>query len=171
MSDNRKHQAYLEEALREAAKAPDEVPVGAVIVQNGRIIARAHNQREGADADPFGHAEIIAMRQAAGKLGRRRLSDCTLYVTLEPCPMCAGAMLLAELGGCFFSAFDPVMGCCGSVYDLSQDPAFPRHVPTAGGLLAAEAEAQLRAFFDAKRKAPAENKTPEQENGTDGFTR
>ena len=68
MSDNRKHQAYLEEALREAAKAPDEVPVGAVIVQNGRIIARAHNQREGADADPFGHAEIIAMRQAAGKL-------------------------------------------------------------------------------------------------------
>ena len=171
MTELEKHRRYLTEALKVSLEDAREVPVGAVVVRKGEIIARAHNEREADAHDPFGHAEMLAMRQAAKKLGTRHLRDCTLYVTLEPCPMCAGAMLLAELVGCFFSAFDPVMGCCGSVYDLSQDPAFPRHVPTAGGLLAAEAEAQLRAFFDAKRKAPAENKTPEQENGTDGFTR
>lgn len=153
MSGNERHAALMREALKTAAEDPREVPVGAVIVRDGQVIARAHNQRENAACDPFGHAEIIAMRQAAKALGRRRLSDCTMYVTLEPCPMCAGAMMQAELKACYFAAFDPSMGCCGSVYDLTQDEAFPRRVPTAGGLLEEEAREQLQAFFAQKRSA------------------
>ena len=152
---NEQHAAFMREALEAAREDGREVPVGAVVVRDGQVIARAHNQRETAENDPFGHAEIIAMRQAARVLGKRRLSDCTLYVTLEPCPMCAGAMLQAELGGCVFAAFDPSMGCCGSVYDLSQDKAFPRQVPSAGGLLEEESEQLLQQFFKDKRNAPA----------------
>ena len=153
MSDAYERLGFMREALKTAREDPEEVPVGAVVVRDGQIIARAHNQRETEEQDPFGHAEMIAMRRAAKVLGRRRLTDCTLYVTLEPCPMCAGAMLQAELGACFFAAFDPSMGCCGSVYDLTQDEAFPRRVPSAGGLLEEEAGEMLRSFFDQKRNA------------------
>ena len=138
-------------ALEEARRDEQEVPVGAVIVRDGEVIARAHNARETEPPDPLGHAEVLALRKAAQALGTRRLKDCVLYVTLEPCPMCAGAMIQAGLSACYFAAYDPEQGCCGSVYDLPQDPAFTHRVKTAGGYLKKEAEAQLKAFFNKKR--------------------
>ena len=137
-------------ALLEAAKSGADVPVGAVVALEGQVIAAAHNERE-AGNDPFAHAEMLAMRRACEKLGSRRLRDCTLYVTLEPCPMCAGAMVMAELGECVFGAYDPRQGCCGSVYDLPHDPAFYHRVPCLGGVLEDDCAAQLRAFFREKR--------------------
>ena len=137
-------------ALLEAAKSGADVPVGAVVALEGQVIAAAHNERE-AGNDPFAHAEMLAMRRACEKLGSRRLRDCTLYVTLEPCPMCAGAMVMAELGECVFGAYDPRQGCCGSVYDLPHDPAFYHRVPCLGGVLEDDCAAQLRAFFQKKR--------------------
>ena len=137
-------------ALLEAAKSGADVPVGAVVALEGQVIAAAHNERE-AGNDPFAHAEMLAMRRACEKLGSRRLRDCTLYVTLEPCPMCAGAMVMAELGECVFGAYDPRQGCCGSVYDLPHDPAFYHRVPCLGGVLEDDCVAQLRAFFREKR--------------------
>ena len=142
---------YMRLALEEARRDEQEVPVGAVIVRDGEVIARAHNARETEPPDPLGHAEVLALRKAAQALGTRRLRDCVLYVTLEPCPMCAGAMIQAGLSACYFAAYDPEQGCCGSVYDLPQDPAFTHRVQTAGGYLKEEAEAQLKAFFNKKR--------------------
>ena len=162
MTELEKHRRYLTEALKASLEDAREVPVGAVVVRKGEIIARAHNERETDAHDPFGHAEMLAMRQAAKKLGTRHLRDCTLYVTLEPCPMCAGAMMLAELEACYFAAFDPRQGCCGSVYDLTQDPAFPRHVPTAGGLMEHQAEEALQSFFAQKRTGAPQEGTPAQ---------
>ena len=138
-------------ALEEARQSGADVPVGAVVAQGGRVIARAHNQRE-AGGGPFAHAEMLAMQQACQILGDRRLRGCTLYVTLEPCPMCAGAMVMAELDACFFGAYDARQGCCGSVYDLPHDPAFFHRVPCVGGVLEEECAALLRAFFAEKRK-------------------
>ena len=140
---------YMRQALLEAAKDENEVPVGAVVVFEGKIIARAHNERE--TAGPFAHAEMLAMQRAAEALGRRRLHGCTLYVTLEPCPMCAGAMIMAELEACVFGAWDQRQGCCGSVYTLPQDPAFYHAVRCAGGVLEKECAAMLRAYFEKKR--------------------
>ena len=140
----------LRASLLEAAKSGADVPVGAVVALEGQVIAAAHNERE-AGNDPFAHAEMLAMRRACEKLGSRRLRDCTLYVTLEPCPMCAGAMVMAELGECVFGAYDPRQGCCGSVYDLPHDPAFYHRVPCLGGVLEDDCAAQLRAFFQKKR--------------------
>ena len=139
----------MRQALLEAAKDENEVPVGAVVVFEGKIIARAHNERE--TAGPFAHAEMLAMQRAAEALGRRRLHGCTLYVTLEPCPMCAGAMIMAELEACVFGAWDQRQGCCGSVYTLPQDPAFYHAVRCAGGVLEKECAAMLRAYFEKKR--------------------
>ena len=117
-------------ALSGALESGQDVPVGAVVVKDGQVIAAAHNMRE-AEKDPFAHAEMLAMRQACRVLGDRRLKGCTLYVTLEPCPMCAGAMVMAELDACVFGAYDPRQGCCGSVYDLPHDPAFFHRVRKA----------------------------------------
>ncbi len=142
---------FMRLALREAEADPGEVPVGAAVVRNGQVVALAHNAREGEPPDPFGHAEMLAMREAARRLGARRLTGCELYVTLEPCPMCAGAMIQAGLSACYFAAFDPEQGCCGSVYALNQDPAFTHRVPAAGGYLREEAENQLRHFFEKRR--------------------
>ena len=139
-------------ALTEALKDEREVPVGAVIVHDGQVIAQAHNAREADPPDPLAHAEVLALRQAARRLGSRRLTDCTMYVTLEPCPMCAGALVQAGITACYFGAYDPGQGCCGSVYSLTQDPAFPHSVKTAGGYLREEAEQQLKAFFEKKRE-------------------
>lgn len=141
-------------ALAEAAlaAAEGEVPVGAVVVRAGEVVARAHNARERL-CDPTAHAELLALREAARVLGTRRLSDCTLYVTLEPCPMCAGALVMACLGQAVFAAYDPKQGCCQSVYALPGDPAFFWRVPCVGGLMEAEAQALLQAFF-AERRAP-----------------
>ena len=143
---------YMRMALDEArlAQLDGDVPVGAVIVHEGQAIARAHNEREAKD-DPIAHAELLAMQRAAAALGRRRLEGCTMYVTLEPCPMCAGAVALSGLDAVYFGAYDPRMGCAGSVYDLPGDPAFSAGVPCMGGLLEAECAALLRGFFAPKR--------------------
>lgn len=140
---------WMREALREAQADQNEVPVGAVVVRDGQIIARAHNQRE--TEGPFAHAEMLAMQRAAEALGSRRLHGCTLYVTLEPCPMCAGALMMAEMEACCFGAYDPRQGCCGSVYTLPEDPAFFRRVRCVGGVLEAECAAPLQRFFKEKR--------------------
>ena len=146
-------EAFMREALREAEQDESEVPVGAVVVQNGQIIARAHNEREG--GSPFAHAEMLAMERACRVLGTRRLRGCTLYVTLEPCPMCAGGLMMAEADACVFGAYDPRQGCCGSVYTLPQDPAFFHRVSCAGGVLEEECRALLRRFFMDRRSAPS----------------
>ena len=148
-----KHESMMREALLEAAKAFEagEIPVGAVVEHGGQIIARAHNLRE-ATGDPTAHAEVLAIREAARVLGGRRLNDCTLYVTLEPCPMCAGAMVMACLGKCYFAARDERRGCCESLYALPQDPAFYHRLPCIGGLMEAEASEMMRRFFQARRR-------------------
>ena len=138
----------LEEAR--AALSQGEVPVGAGVAQGERVLSRAHNLREQTQ-DPTAHAEMLAIRQAARALGARRLTGCTLYVTLEPCPMCAGAMVMACLDQCYFGARDTRQGCAESVYALTSDPAFYHRLPCVGGLLEAEAAALLRRFFDIRR--------------------
>ena len=146
------HESLMRLALEEAGAAfrEGEVPVGAVVAKDGRPVARAHNLRE-QTGDPTAHAELLAIREAARVLGARRLTGCTLYVTLEPCPMCAGAMVMAQLDGCVFGAYDARQGCCGSVYDLPHDPAFFHRVPCAGGVLENECARLLRAFFERRR--------------------
>lgn len=146
------HQRMMCLALNEAQKAfgKGEIPVGAVVARGEEVVATAHNLRE-TTGDPTAHAELLAIRQAAERLGTRRLNDCTLYVTLEPCPMCAGAMILACVGQCYFAAADPRQGCAESVYALPSDPAFFHHLPCIGGLLADEASALLKRFFQTRR--------------------
>ena len=146
-------EALMRAALEEAALALalGEVPVGAVIARGGEIIARAHNERE-TGGDPTAHAEVLAIRRAAEALGTRRLSGCTLLVTLEPCPMCAGAIVMAQLSGVVFGAYDPKAGCCGSVYALPEDAAFGAAVPCTGGLLEEDCRAILDRFFAEKRE-------------------
>ena len=114
----------MELAIREARKALDEgeVAVGAVLMRGDEVIWADHNRREQLH-DPTAHAEMLCMRRGAKRKGDWRLQDCTLYVTLEPCPMCAGAMVMSRVGRCVFGAADPEKGCCGSVYDLPADPA------------------------------------------------
>ena len=114
----------MELAVLEARKALEEgeVPVGAVLMRGGRVVWADHNRREQLH-DPTAHAEMLCLRRGAEALGDWRLQDCTLYVTLEPCPMCAGAMVMSRVGHCVFGAADPEKGCCGSVYDLPADPA------------------------------------------------
>ena len=142
-------EAYMREALQEAKKDRGEVPVGAVIVREGQIIARAHNEREA--GHPFAHAEMLAMERACAALGSRRLHGCTLYVTLEPCPLCAGGMILSELDSCVFGAYDRRQGCCGSIYALPEDPAFFHRVRCMGGVLEEECASLLQSFFRARR--------------------
>ena len=123
------HAQRMRLALDEAKKALEmgEVPVGAAVFCEEDMIALAHNERETL-GDPTAHAEVLAIRRAAERLGRRRLGDCTLYVTLEPCPMCAGAIVMAGLGGVYYGAEDPAAGCAGSVYAIPEDPAFGRSI-------------------------------------------
>ena len=142
----------MREALKLAREAQmaGEVPVGAVVVCKEKIIARARNERE-TSGDPTAHAEVLARRRAAEALGTRRLEGCTLYVTLEPCPMCAGAIVMAGIDAVFFGAYDPRCGCAGSLYDLPEDASFGRVIPCSGGLLEAECRLALNAFFDLRR--------------------
>ena len=142
----------MREALKLAREAQmaGEVPVGAVVVCKEKIIARARNERE-TSGDPTAHAEVLALRRAAEALGTRRLEGCTLYVTLEPCPMCAGAIVMAGIDAVFFGAYDPRCGCAGSLYDLPEDASFGRVLPCSGGLLEAECRLALNAFFDLRR--------------------
>lgn len=143
------HEKWMRLALEEAVLDKNEVPVGALIVKDGEVIAAAHNARE--KGDPLAHAEMNAMRQAAQKLGTRRLSGCTLYVTLEPCPMCAGAIVMSGIDRVVFGAWDEKQGCCGSVYAIPQDTAFYHTARVTGGILEEECAGQLQAFFREKR--------------------
>lgn len=140
-------------ALREAeaARDEDEVPVGCVIVRDGKVVGRAHNQRE-ALKDPTAHAEMVAITQAAEAVEGWRLDACDLYVTLEPCPMCAGAIVLARLRRVVFGAADPKAGACGSLMNLVQDPRLNHRVVLQGGVLAPECGGILSAYFRSKRK-------------------
>ncbi len=157
-------------ALAQEAYQAGEIPVGAVLVQDGRVIAKARNRCEERH-DPTAHAELLAIQEGAQVLAGRRLTDATLYVTLEPCPMCAGAMILARLKGCYFAARDQRQGCCESVYALPQDPAFYHRLPCVGGVLEGEAQALLKQFFQGKRAkaapghmpSPAPNPSPQGE--------
>ena len=144
---------YMHLALEEARKAAEEgeIPVGAVIVRDGEVIAQAHNLRE-SDHDPTAHAEMLCMRQAAQALGDWRLRGCTLYVTLEPCPMCAGAMVMSQLGACVYGAADEKQGCCGSVYDLPGDPALAGQTRWQSGVMAEECGVMMRSFFAGRRQ-------------------
>ena len=119
-----KDQERMGIALEEARKAlaEGEIPVGAALYRGDELLWADHNRRE-QQKDPTAHAEMLCLRHGAAKKGDWRLKDCTLYVTLEPCPMCAGAMVMSRVGRCVFGAGDPEMGCCGSVYDLPADPA------------------------------------------------
>jgi len=137
-------------ALARAAAARGEVPVGAVALLDGDVVGHGMNQREGAH-DPTAHAELLAIQRAARKLGRWRLTGVTLYVTLEPCAMCAGAMVLARIDRLVFAASDPKAGAAGSLLDLTQDPRLNHRFPVERGLLADEAGELLRAFFRARR--------------------
>lgn len=141
-------EAFMARALREAAKASarGEVPVGAVMVHEGRVVARGYNKRELAK-DPAAHAELIAIRSAAKKLGRWRLSGTTLYVTLEPCLMCMGAIILARIPHLVFGTFDPKAGACGSVYDVAADNRLNHRVAVTAGVLEDECRAALKDFF------------------------
>ena len=141
----------MAEAIAQAKKAvkKDEVPVGAVIVRDGRIIARAYNRRE-TRKNPLAHAEILAIAQAARRLGGWRLSGCTLYVTLEPCPMCTGAIINARIDEVVFGAYDPKAGAFGSLYNLAEGRL--NHTPRViGGVLAEEASGLLKSYFQGKR--------------------
>ena len=144
--------ALMRAALAEARAALEEgeFPVGAVVARGEEIIARAHNLRERLH-DPTAHAEVLALRAAAAALGDWRLSGCRLYVTLEPCPMCAGAIAAARLDGVTFGAYDPGRGCCGSVYRLTEDPAFNAFVPATGGVLEEECTALINGFLKEHR--------------------
>jgi len=144
---------YMQLALAEARQAieVDEVPVGAVIVRGGQVIGSAHNQRA-ALADPTAHAEMIAITQAAGALGDWRLTECTLFVTLEPCPMCAGAILQARLPRVVYGAADPKAGAVASLYQLLEDGRLNHTVSVTAGVLAEECGTLLTDFFAAQRK-------------------
>ena len=143
---------FMREALREAQKASeaDEVPVGAVIVQGGRLVARAHNQMRTLK-DPTAHAEMIALTQACAHSEAERLPDSVVYVTLEPCPMCVGAMVLARVGRLVFGAREKKTGACGSVIHLLAEGKWPHRFRIEEGLLEFESSALLQEFFRKKR--------------------
>lgn len=145
---------FMRLALEEAdlAASEGEVPIGAVVVCGGRVVARAHNRREN-DADPSAHAEFSAMVAAARALGRWRLTGCTVYVTLEPCLMCAGLMVNARVDRCVYGAADPKGGALGTLYDVSHDERLNHEFEVTSGVLADQAAGQLRAFFRARRAA------------------
>lgn len=147
------HERWMRLALREAeaAVAEGEVPVGAVIVKAGRIIGRGRNQRETLK-DPTAHAEMIAITQAASSLDSWRLLDCTIYVTLEPCAMCAGAIVLARLPRVVFGARDPRAGACGTLMNVVQDTRLNHRVELFPDILAADCGSILKDFFRARRE-------------------
>jgi len=142
------HEFYMRQALEEAraAAAIGEVPIGAVVVCDGQVVAVGSNRRE-IDADPTAHAEMIAVREAARVLGRWRLEGCTVYVTLEPCPMCAGALHAARVDRCVYGAVDPKAGALGTLYDIASDERLNHRYDVVAGVLADESAALLREFF------------------------
>ena len=148
LDENRAMGMALDEA--NAALAHGDVPVGAVVIVDGRVVARRHNERESTD-DPTAHAELLALRDAAKALGRWRLDDATVVVTLEPCAMCAGAMVNARIARVVFGAEDPKWGSCGSLYNLGADPRLNHEFEVTAGIRAEECAAALTAFFAERR--------------------
>ena len=148
-------------AMREAQASADqdEVPIGCVIVHDGIIVGRGHNQVEGL-RDATAHAEIVAIGAASSTLETWRLHECTMYVTLEPCAMCAGAIILARVGRLVYAAIDPKAGACGSVLDVIHEPRLNHRVEITSGVLGEECGAMLRAFFQKKRREAAEQAEP-----------
>ncbi|MCZ0717922.1 tRNA adenosine(34) deaminase TadA [Aerococcus kribbianus] len=148
-----KHYEFMRQALVEAdkARAIGEVPIGAVVVYQDQVIAAAHNLRE-TNQEATSHAEVLAIQAANQKLGHWRLSDCDLYVTLEPCPMCSGAMILSRIRHVYFGAYDQKAGTAGSLMNLLTDQRFNHQVQVTGGLLAAESQEMLQAFFKTLRQ-------------------
>jgi tRNA(adenine34) deaminase len=144
---------YMFTALQEAeqALAEDEVPIGAVVVHKNRIIGRGYNQVERLK-DATAHAEMIALTAASNNLGNWRLSECDIYVTLEPCIMCTGALLSARIKNLFFAAFDPKFGACGSLYNLASEGKYNHKINVFSGIYSTESENLLRSFFVLKRK-------------------
>jgi tRNA(adenine34) deaminase len=142
----------MKQALAEAAKAEAkrEVPIGCVIIHDGKILARGHNLRE-SQQDPVAHAELIAIRKAARKLKSWRLLNCTLYVTLEPCTMCMGAIILSRIPTVVFGCYDPKGGAAGSLYDLSNDPRLNHQVELVPQIMKTECSTLLSSFFAALR--------------------
>ena len=142
----------MQTALAEARAAGDagEVPVGAVVIVDGVVVARAHNQRQ-ASADPSAHAELLALREACAAAGSWRLPGATVVVTLEPCPMCAGALVAARVARVVFGAADPKAGALGSLYNLAVDPRLPHEFEVTSGVLAEECARVLAEFFGARR--------------------
>jgi tRNA(adenine34) deaminase len=146
------HDLYMREALREAVRASreDEVPVGAVIVHDNRVIARGYNQIERLK-DPTAHAEMLALTSATNFLGAKWLNDAVIYVTIEPCSMCAGALVLARIKEIYFGAKDPKTGACGSVFNIAHSLKLNHRIKVHGGLLADECAALVSDFFRKKR--------------------
>ena len=146
-------EVFMQAALEEARVAAEngDMPVGCVVEMDGKIIARAHNECEAAH-DPTAHAEILAIRRAAQAVGDWRLDKATLYVTLEPCPMCAGAIVQGRVSRLVYGAEDPACGCAGSVYRIPEDPAFNHFCRSDGGLLREECREKLDAFFRRRRE-------------------
>jgi tRNA(adenine34) deaminase len=148
LTDDQAMQLALEQAG--AAEAHSDIPIGAVVVRNGEIIAARHNERH-LTGDPTAHAEMLAIRDAARIVGHWRLLDCTLYVTLEPCVMCAGALVNARIGRLVYAATDPKAGAVASLYQVCSDPRLNHRPPVTGGVRAEEAGALLRTFFESRR--------------------
>ena len=149
------HERWMAQALREAELAADEgeVPVGAIVVHNNMVIGRGYNRTEGLH-DATAHAEILAIGSASETIGDWRLEDCTLYVTLEPCPMCAGAIVQARIPRLVYAAADPKAGACGTLYDITRDPRLNHQVEVVTGVLAEESAALLKTFFQQLREPP-----------------
>lgn len=148
------HERFMAMAIEEARSAYDEeeVPVGAILVRDGRVVARGHNQMVRLN-DPTAHAEMIAITAGAAAIESRRLTGCTLYVTLEPCPMCAGAIVNARLDALVFGAYDSKAGAATTLYSITNDPRLNHRVHTVGGIMDSDCAALLRQFFEARRGA------------------
>ena len=155
LTERPEDRVWMLEALAEARRAGEigEVPIGAVVVRDGEVIGRGHNRRE-IDRDPLAHAEILAIRQAAERVGGWRLTGCTMYVSLEPCAMCAGALVNSRIERLVWGAPDPKAGWCGTLGNLVQDPRLNHRLEMTAGVLEEDSAALLRGFFASLRKRP-----------------
>ncbi len=163
--DQAEHRRWMQLAIEEAHKAGalKEVPIGAVIVKHGEIISRGYNLRESTH-DPTAHAELIAIKEASKRLGAWRLLDCTLYVTLEPCPMCAGAIVQSRIPRVVYGTADPKAGCAGTLMNLLQEERFNHRTELITGILQEECSQVLKAFFKTLRSKPKRKNASEADN-------